>query len=83
MSEGVRGAVRETLGAVNPKVPQPKEGQMLTLNEVAEFFSVSDQTVRNWCVQGKIPYGKIEGAYRIDPVQLQAWVDERWHTPDA
>lgn len=56
---------------------------MLTLNEVAEFFSVSDKTVRNWCVQGKMPYGKIEGAYRIDPAQLQEWVDQRWHSGDT
>jgi excisionase family DNA binding protein len=72
--------VHETLGLVSPKVPEPKEGRLLTLMEVAEFLSVTDQTVRKWCVAGRIPYGKIEGAYRIDPQQLQEWVDARWHS---
>lgn len=38
---------------------------MKTTQEVAEFFNVTSQTVRNWVKSGKIEYIKIGRGIRI------------------
>lgn len=53
---------------------------MLTVVEVARFMSVSDKTIRKWCGEGRIPHGRLAGTIRFDRDQLQAWVDEGWHS---
>ena len=76
--------MRETLHFVSPRVPDPTEGDMLTVVEVAKFMSVSDKTIRKWCAEGRIPHGRLAGTIRFDRDQLQEWVDAGWHsTPDT
>lgn len=72
--------MRETLGFVSPRVPEPSEGDLLTVVEVAQFLSVSVSTVRKWCAGGQIPHGRLAGSIRFDREQLQEWVDARWHS---
>jgi excisionase family DNA binding protein len=75
--------MRETLGFVSPRVPEPSEGDLLTVAELAQFLSVSVSTVRKWCAEEKIPHGRLAGSIRFDRDQLQEWVDARWHSPSA
>jgi len=72
--------MRETLHSVSPRVPEPTEGDMLTVIEVAKFMSVSDKTIRKWCAEGRIPHGRLAGTIRFDRGQLQDWVDAGWHS---
>jgi excisionase family DNA binding protein len=76
--------MRETLGLVSPRVPEPTEGDLLTVGEVAKFMSVSVSTIRKWCAEGRIPHGRLAGTIRFERKQLQEWVDAGWHsTSDA
>lgn len=61
-----------------PRIPEGKGGTLLTLAEVAQFMSVRDQTVRNWCARGLIPHGKLGRDLRFDRDQVQAWLDSQW-----
>lgn len=61
-----------------PRVPEGKGGTLLTLAEVARFFSVRDQTVRNWCNRGLIPHGKLGRDLRFDRNQVQDWLESQW-----
>jgi len=72
--------MRETLGVVSPRVPEPTEGDLLTVMEVAKFMSVSDSTIRKWCAEGRIPHGRLAGTIRFERAQLQSWVDEGWNS---
>lgn len=74
--------MRETLKTVSPTVPEGADKGLLTVAELAAFLNVNDQTLRKWCVQGRIPHGRLEGSYRFDRDQVQAWLDERWKTGD-
>lgn len=60
-----------------PTVPEPQDGRLLTLEEVATWLQVSEGTLRRWCSQGLIPHIKLVQAYRFEPTQLQEWIDER------
>jgi excisionase family DNA binding protein len=76
--------MRETLGLVSPRVPEPTEGDLLTVAEVAKFMSVSVSTIRKWCAEGQIPHGRLAGTIRFEREQLQEWVDAGWRsTPNA
>ena len=70
---------RATLCDVSPTVPEGADGQLLTVQELAAYLSVTEQTLRKWCAKGEIPHGKIGGFLRFDRDQVQAWLDERWN----
>ena len=42
------------------------KGRFVKVNEIAELFSVSPNTVRNWVYLNKIPSIKFNGARRFD-----------------
>ena len=39
--------------------------EIMTVEEVAAYLKVSKNTVRRWCVKGKLPAFKIEREWRI------------------
>ena len=63
-----------------PKVPEGSEGGLLTVAELASFLNIAENTLRQWCAQGRIPHGKFEGTIRFDREQVQEWIDERWNS---
>jgi excisionase family DNA binding protein len=68
---------------VPPTLPEPTEGAMYTVGEIARFFSVTENSIRRWCADGRLPYAKINGVIRFDREALQAWLDARWHPGDT
>ena len=73
----------------------PAQDRYLTLLEVAQEMSVSDQTVYNWVDQKKLPATKIGRALRIKRSDLERLIeahsttapgageDAFWDDPDA
>ena len=39
--------------------------EIMTVEEVAAYLKVSKNTIRRWCVKGKLPAFKIEREWRI------------------
>ena len=76
---GSARVVRAKLGAVSPTVPAGADSGLLSVAELAKFLSISENTLRQWCAQGRIPHGKFEGTIRFDRDQVQEWIDERWN----
>lgn len=62
-------------------VPEPKDGKLLTVGELATYFSVTDQTIRAWIKDEEmaLPYGRFGRHLRFDQAQIQEWVDARWN----
>lgn len=52
-------------------------GGFLTVQEVAQLLNVRVQTLRKWIAMGKIPSVKVGRACRIDPQELESWINER------
>ena len=49
---------------VPPTLPEPTEGAMYTVAEIARFFSVTENSIRRWCADGRLPYAKINGVMK-------------------
>ena len=56
-------------------------GEILTIEEVADYLRVSERTVYEWAQKGEIPAGKIGTVWRFKKNDLEAWVDERIASP--
>lgn len=71
----------EVLGMARRPVPEPKDGKLLTVAELAAYFAVTDQTIRAWTKDAdmELPYGRFGRHLRFDRSQIQEWVDARWH----
>ena len=72
---------KEVVSMARGPVPEPKDGKLLTVAELAAYFSVTDQTIRAWTKDEdmQLPYGKFSKHLRFDRDQIQEWVDSRWH----
>lgn len=66
-------------------VPEPADGKLLTVSELATYFAVTDQTIRAWTKDAdlQLPYGRFGRYLRFDRNQIQEWVDARWHDGDT
>ncbi|HLI68708.1 MAG TPA: helix-turn-helix domain-containing protein [Ktedonobacteraceae bacterium] len=54
------------------------QDEILTVQEVAQLFKVSERTVRNWVERDNLPAIPIgKRGYRIAKRDLDAWVEER------
>ena len=51
--------------------------EILTIGEVAKFLKVSERTVYDWALKGKIPGGKIGTVWRFKRSEVEAWVDAK------
>ena len=45
--------------------------EIMTVAEVATYLKVSQNTVRRWCLKGKLPGFKIEREWRIYKKELE------------
>ena len=73
--------ITEVRGMARRPVPEPEDGKLLTVREIAAYFSVTEQTIRAWTKdeQMELPYGRFGRHLRFDRTQIQEWVDARWH----
>ncbi|HXH26709.1 MAG TPA: helix-turn-helix domain-containing protein [Candidatus Acidoferrum sp.] len=54
------------------------QDEILTVQEVAQTYKVSERTVRNWVERDKLPAIPIgKRGYRIARRDLEAWIEER------
>ena len=49
--------------------------KLLTINQVAEQLSISTKTVYQHVHFKRIPFLKIAGALRFDPIKIQDWLN--------
>ncbi len=57
--------------------PTKRRARMLTLKEVAEFFSLSEKTVYRMANAGTLPALKVGGQWRFEPKILDSWIVHR------
>ena len=64
-------------------VPEPADGKLLTVAELAAWFDVTEQTIRAWTKDEAmaLPHGRFGRHIRFDRDEVQAWVDARWNRP--
>ena len=58
----------------------------LKVNELAEMLQVTPQHIYRLASAGLIPCFRIEGAIRLDPQEVAAWLrtgSQRWFVPDV
>jgi len=48
-----------------------------TERTLAAYLAVSDRTIRNWIRRGELPSYKLGAARRIDPVDVDAFLESR------
>jgi excisionase family DNA binding protein len=49
----------------------------MTLPEAARYLGVSEDSIRRWIKDDKLPAVKLAGKYRISPSDLDAMVQQR------
>lgn len=48
--------------------------EFMTVKDVAEFFEVKPETVRDWIKQSKFPAAKLpDGSYRVQRAHVNEW----------
>lgn len=53
-----------------------KMAKKYTIREIAEYYSVTQQTIRNWVKVG-LPHIKIRNVLRFDPEDTDRWLKEQ------
>jgi excisionase family DNA binding protein len=48
---------------------------LLCIDELAGILKVTEQTIRKWVFQKKIPFAKIGKVIRFRPSQIDKWID--------
>lgn len=64
-------------------LPEPADGRFLTVGELADYFAVTEQTIRAWIKDEEmaLPHGRFGRKIRFDPAEIQEWIDARWKGP--
>ncbi len=52
----------------------------LEINDVAKLLKVSEKTIEEWLVAGKIPSYRLEGKHRFSRSEIQDWMMQRQET---
>lgn len=47
----------------------------LTIEELAMYLKLAEQTVRRWVMNGQIPFRKIKSVIRFRLSEIEKWVD--------
>jgi len=48
----------------------------LTIEELAKYFKLAEQTIRRWIRNKEIPYHKIKSVIRFRVSEIEKWIDE-------
>ena len=52
----------------------------MTIEEVAEYLKLAEQTIRRWVLNREIPYHKIKKVIRFRVSEIEKWIDNRCYT---
>lgn len=55
----------------------PSDPTFFTERTLAVYLSVSDRTIRNWIRRGELPSYKLGASRRIDPADVDAFLEVR------
>ena len=70
----------QSLASIVALAARHNEGSWYTVDEVAEFLQVTDETVRRWIRQGDLPALNLGGpraGYRVYPTDLERFINDR------
>lgn len=56
---------------------------VLTIKEVADLLKLAEKTVYSMAQRGELPAFKVRGQWRIQSVDLQAWIESQKRTGDT
>jgi excisionase family DNA binding protein len=56
---------------------KPAPVAFFTERTLASFLAVSDRTIRNWIRRGELPSYKLGAARRIDPADVDVFLESR------
>jgi excisionase family DNA binding protein len=48
----------------------------LTIEELAEYLKLAEQTIRRWVLNREIPYRKIKKVIRFRVSEIEKWIDD-------
>ena len=48
----------------------------LTIEELAEYLKLAEQTIRRWVLNREIPFHKIKKVIRFRVSEIEKWIDE-------
>jgi excisionase family DNA binding protein len=48
----------------------------LTIEEMASYLKLADQTIRRWVLNREIPYKKIKKVIRFRVSEIEKWIDD-------
>lgn len=60
------------------KPPTEEFEKLYTVQKVAELFSVTSETVRNWIKSGRLSAVKINGYFRVSNSELKKFANSRY-----
>jgi excisionase family DNA binding protein len=61
---------QNTTNSINPNLPEP----WVNLEDIAAYLSVSEDTVRTWIRNKKIPVNKAGKRYKFKISEIDEWV---------
>lgn len=53
------------------------ELELLTTSQVAAILKLHRETVKQWCVSGRLPAFKVGKAWRVRRSELQKWIEQQ------
>jgi excisionase family DNA binding protein len=75
---GRAGRSQETHRWLNDDLPGSESRRaFFTERTLAAYLAVSDRTVRDWIRRGELPSYKLGGSRRIDPADVERFLDQR------
>ena len=48
----------------------------LTIEELADYLKIAEQTIRRWVLNREIPYHKIKKVIRFRVSEIEKWIDK-------
>ncbi|MBX4187765.1 MAG: helix-turn-helix domain-containing protein [Candidatus Doudnabacteria bacterium] len=57
-----------------------KDDKIIGVEELAQFFGVSDQTIWRWCKSGKLPAFKIGSQWKVRQSDLNRIINQKLTT---
>ncbi|QIL83892.1 helix-turn-helix domain-containing protein [Diaphorobacter sp. HDW4A] len=55
----------------------PREGEILTINQVAEYLKVTERTIYRLAAAKKIPAFKVGGTWRFSLADIDSWIKQQ------
>ncbi len=59
---------------------KPKEGEILTIKEVAAYLKVTERTIYRLAADKRIPAFKVGGTWRFPRLEIEQWIRKQTST---